>query len=66
MYKYIFAIDPSGSFREGKGTTGWVLMDRRLARDMTGSGDLLAVDGLLAQGAQLGRNPFDRSVWQAA
>lgn len=27
MYKYIFALDPSGSFREGKGTTGWVLMD---------------------------------------
>ena len=27
MYKYIFAIDPSGSFKEGKGTTGWVLMN---------------------------------------
>lgn len=27
MYKYIFAFDPSGSFDEGKGTTGWVLMD---------------------------------------
>ena len=27
MYKYILAFDPSGSFKEGKGTTGWVLMD---------------------------------------
>lgn len=27
MYKYILAFDPSGSFNEGKGTTGWVLMN---------------------------------------
>jgi hypothetical protein len=27
MYRYILAFDPSGSFNEGKGTTGWVLMD---------------------------------------
>lgn len=27
FYKYIFAFDPSGSFEEGKGTTGWALMD---------------------------------------
>ena len=27
MYKYILAFDPSGSFHEGKGTTGWVFMD---------------------------------------
>ena len=27
MYNYILAFDPSGSFREGKGTTGWVFMD---------------------------------------
>lgn len=26
-YKYILAFDPSGNFHEGKGTTGWVLMD---------------------------------------
>lgn len=26
-YKYIFAMDPSGNWNEGKGTTGWVLMD---------------------------------------
>lgn len=26
-YKYILAIDPSGNFNEGHGTTGWVLLD---------------------------------------
>ena len=26
--RYILAIDPSGSFKEGKGITGWVLFDR--------------------------------------
>ena len=26
-YKYIFAFDPSGNWHEGKGTTGWALMD---------------------------------------
>lgn len=26
-YKYILAFDPSGSFYEGKGTTGWCLYD---------------------------------------
>lgn len=26
-YRYVLAIDPSGSFHEGKGTTGWCLMD---------------------------------------
>lgn len=25
--RYILAIDPSGNFLEGKGTTGWVLLD---------------------------------------
>ena len=25
-YKYILALDPSGNFTEGKGTTGWVLL----------------------------------------
>ncbi len=28
-YEYILAFDPSGSFNEGKGTTGWVLMDAK-------------------------------------
>lgn len=26
-YKHILALDPSGNFDEGKGTTGWVLMN---------------------------------------
>ena len=26
-YKHILALDPSGNFKEGKGTTGWVLMN---------------------------------------
>lgn len=29
MYKYILAFDPSGSFDEGKGTTGFVLMNHK-------------------------------------
>lgn len=28
MYNYILALDPSGSWKEGKGTTGWVVMDK--------------------------------------
>lgn len=32
-YPYILALDPSGSFEEGKGTTGWVLTK--------GNGDLM-------------------------
>lgn len=42
MYKYIVAFDPSGSFKEGKGTTGWVLMDykeRLLERGYTPASD---------------------------
>ena len=27
MYNYILALDPSGSFHEGKGITGWALID---------------------------------------
>lgn len=26
IYKYILAVDPSGSYNEGKGTTGWCLL----------------------------------------
>lgn len=26
-YKYTLGIDPSGAFKEGKGTTGWCLLD---------------------------------------
>jgi len=29
-YKYILALDPSGSFYEGKGTTGWCLFNADL------------------------------------
>lgn len=28
-YEYILAFDPSGNFNEGKGTTGWVLMNAK-------------------------------------
>ena len=28
-YRYILALDPSGSFYEGKGTTGWCLFDTK-------------------------------------
>ena len=28
-YEYILAFDPSGNFHEGKGTTGWVLMNAK-------------------------------------
>ena len=28
-YEYILAFDPSGNFKEGKGTTGWVLMNAK-------------------------------------
>lgn len=27
MYNYILALDPSGNYTEGKGTTGWCLFD---------------------------------------
>jgi len=27
MNRYILGIDPSGNYKEGKGTTGWVLLD---------------------------------------
>lgn len=27
MYKYTLGIDPSGAFKEGKGTTGWCVLD---------------------------------------
>ena len=27
-YRYVIGIDPSGNFNEGKGTTGWCVLDR--------------------------------------
>lgn len=29
MYQYTIGIDPSGAFAEGKGTTGWCVLDNR-------------------------------------
>lgn len=29
MTRYILALDPSGNFNEGKGTTGWCLLDTK-------------------------------------
>lgn len=28
-YRYTMGIDPSGAFKEGKGTTGWCILDNR-------------------------------------
>lgn len=42
--KYILALDPSGSFYEGKGTTGWVLMDARKNGKLLKSGTICAKD----------------------
>lgn len=28
-YRYVLGIDPSGNFKEGKGTTGWSVFDRK-------------------------------------
>ena len=41
-YKYILAIDPSGSFSEGKGTTGWVLLSHN--EQLLGKGFISAYD----------------------
>lgn len=35
-YKHMLAIDPSGNFHEGKGTTGWVLMNYKSKLITTG------------------------------
>lgn len=29
MYRYTMGIDPSGAFKEGKGTTGWCVLDNK-------------------------------------
>ena len=41
-YEYILAFDPSGSFSEGKGTTGWVLMNAR--QELLARGYISATD----------------------
>ena len=40
-YDYILALDPSGSFNEGKGTTGWSLFDCKEKR-VIGAGSIHA------------------------
>ena len=42
-YNYILAIDPSGSYNEGKGTTGWCILDAK-RRDVSAVGALSAKD----------------------
>lgn len=41
-YKHILALDPSGNFDEGKGTTGWVLMNYK--EKLLASGSIAAKD----------------------
>ena len=36
LYKYVLAFDPSGSFYEGKGTTGWCIMDTKTKEVLIG------------------------------
>lgn len=36
-YKYILSMDPSGSFDEGKGTTGWCVLTHNKVLQVTGS-----------------------------
>lgn len=42
-HKYILALDPSGSFYEGKGTTGWCMFDVK-ANKFIACGSLFAKD----------------------
>lgn len=42
-YRYILALDPSGSFYEGKGTTGWCLFDSK-ENSFVACGSLFAKD----------------------
>lgn len=41
--EYILALDPSGAFEEGKGTTGWCLMNSRIGQFVE-VGNLKALD----------------------
>lgn len=40
-YKHILALDPSGNFEEGKGTTGWVVMNYK--EKLIASGAIAAI-----------------------
>lgn len=53
MKKYVLAIDPSGAFREGKGTTGWCFMDTAY-KEVIKCGSIYATD-----------YPKDVSYWAA-
>ena len=52
-YRYTMGIDPSGAFREGKGTTGWCILDNRTNK-------LLRVGTISAKDY-----PTDMEYWQA-
>lgn len=47
-YKYILAFDPSGSFYEGKGTTGWCLYNT-VAKQFISFGSIFAKDYTCAE-----------------
>ena len=42
MYNYILALDPSGNFKEGKGTTGFILLSKDM--DIIKLGEIKAAD----------------------
>ena len=50
-YKHILALDPSGNFNEGKGTTGWVLMNYKET--------LIARGSILAENYQCAEHYWD-------
>lgn len=41
IYAFILAIDPSGNFQEGKGTTGWAVLEQSSMK-ITNAGNLYA------------------------
>lgn len=41
-YKYILAIDPSGAYHEGKGTTGWCILKRNKQPKIIETGAIFA------------------------
>lgn len=52
-YRYTMGIDPSGAFHEGKGTTGWCILDNR-------------TNTLLRVGTTAAKDyPSDVEYWQA-
>lgn len=41
--RYVLALDPSGSYKEGQGTTGWVLLDQETGKILK-FGTIKAID----------------------